>query len=255
MIYKDSNASRGWDVLSYIVTALHDSLTGLTSLNLKGETPGPAPHGKNNLVTIGSAAVLAVYAAGFFRTRVAAQRFADDSEIRHPAEVAVAPSVDAPILQHFDSAPAAPKPKVRAVVVAAAPKAGTWLPLPIDSLAPAVTTPPAVGQPPAPLPVAVAVDTAPTPIEKAVAGYKDGTYRGWGTSRHGDIEAAVDIKDGKIAAAYISQCLTRYSCSWISHLPGQVLARQAADVDYVSGATQSSNAFYHAILEALSKAK
>lgn len=224
-------------------------------MNSKGETPSPAPRGKNNLVALGSAAVLAVYAAGFFRTRAAAQRFANDSDIRLPAEATVAPATDAPILQHFDSVPAAPKPKVRAAAgVAVAPKAGGNLPRPIDSLAPPVTAP-VVVPPPSPLPIAVAVDTAPTPIEKAVAGYKDGTYRGWGTSRHGDIEAAVDIKDGKIAAAYITQCLTRYSCSWISHLQGQVVARQSPDVDYVSGATQSSNAFYHAILEALSKAK
>jgi uncharacterized protein with FMN-binding domain len=33
------------------------------------------------------------------------------------------------------------------------------------------------------------------------------------------------------------------------------VARQSADVDYVSGATQSANAFYTAIIEALSKAK
>ena len=34
-----------------------------------------------------------------------------------------------------------------------------------------------------------------------------------------------------------------------------VVSRQSADVDYVSGATQSTNAFYYAVLEALSKAK
>ena len=63
------------------------------------------------------------------------------------------------------------------------------------------------------------------------------------------------IKDGRIAAAIVSQCLTRYSCSWISELPGQVVARQSPEVDYVSGATQSTNAFYYAVVEALKKAK
>jgi uncharacterized protein with FMN-binding domain len=85
--------------------------------------------------------------------------------------------------------------------------------------------------------------------------YKDGTYSGWGTSRHGDIEATVDIVGGRITSATITQCLTRYSCSWISALPPQVVTRQSAEVDYVSGATQSTNAFYHAVLEALSRAK
>jgi uncharacterized protein with FMN-binding domain len=84
---------------------------------------------------------------------------------------------------------------------------------------------------------------------------KDGSFSGWGTSRHGDIEATVVIERGKITNAFISQCLTRYSCSWVSHLPGQVVTRQSAEVDYVTGATQSANAFYYAVMQALSKAK
>ena len=84
---------------------------------------------------------------------------------------------------------------------------------------------------------------------------KDGVYSGYGRSRHGDIEATVSIKNGKIAEAFISQCLTQYSCSWIAALPPQVVARQSAEVDYVSGATQSTNAFYYAVVAALKKAK
>jgi len=85
--------------------------------------------------------------------------------------------------------------------------------------------------------------------------YKDGTYLGWGTSRHGDIQASVTVQDGRITAAAIAQCWTRYSCSWVAHLPPQVVARQSPDVDYVSGATQSANAFYWAVIDALTKAK
>src|SRR4030095_1028689 len=98
---------------------------------------------------------------------------------------------------------------------------------------------------PAPSPAAVA----------AAAAYKDGTYYGWGWCRHGQIQAAVVIEAGRIASASIAQCLTRYSCSWIARLPGQVSARQSAEVDYVSGATESTNAFYYAVVEALAKAK
>jgi uncharacterized protein with FMN-binding domain len=101
----------------------------------------------------------------------------------------------------------------------------------------------------------VSADTASRPADKAVAKWKDGVYYGWGTSRHGDIQAAVEIEKGRIIGAYIQQCLTRYSCSWISALPGQVVARQGPDVDYVSGATQSSNAFYYGVVEALKQAK
>lgn len=101
---------------------------------------------------------------------------------------------------------------------------------------------------------APAADTTSKPDPER-APWKDGIYSGWGTSRHGDIEASVEISGGKITSAFISQCLTRYPCSWISRLPPQVVERQSAQVDYVSGATQSTNAFYYAVMEALSKAK
>ena len=63
------------------------------------------------------------------------------------------------------------------------------------------------------------------------------------------------IKEGRIVGAVISECLTRYSCSWIAALPGQVIERQSPEVDFVSGATQSTDAFYYAVVEALKKAK
>jgi uncharacterized protein with FMN-binding domain len=89
---------------------------------------------------------------------------------------------------------------------------------------------------------------APTPK------WKDGSFSGWGKSRHGDIEATVVIKGGRIQSAVISQCRTRYSCSVIKELPRQVAQRQSPEVDYVSGATESTNAYYYALVEALAKA-
>jgi uncharacterized protein with FMN-binding domain len=65
----------------------------------------------------------------------------------------------------------------------------------------------------------------------------------------------VVIAGGRIQAATISECWTRWPCSWIAPLPPQVAQRQSAEVDYVSGATQSTNAFYYAVVDALSKAK
>ena len=85
--------------------------------------------------------------------------------------------------------------------------------------------------------------------------WKDGTYTGWGFSRLGNIEAAVTIVGGRIESAIISQCRTRYSCGVIELLPGQVVQRQSPDVDYVSGATQSADAFFEAVVAALQKAK
>jgi len=107
--------------------------------------------------------------------------------------------------------------------------------------------------PPAALPAAISGPAA-TPAPSAPV-WKDGTYTGWGYSRHGNIEAAVVIEGGRIASAGISQCRTRYSCSVIDRLIPQVAQRQSPNVDYVSGATQSADAFYGAVVEALSKAK
>jgi uncharacterized protein with FMN-binding domain len=116
---------------------------------------------------------------------------------------------------------------------------------------------PAPAVEPVPAPAATAVAAAsPVPAgTPAPVLYKDGVYKGWGTCRHGDIEATVTIVNSRIASAVISQCWTRYPCSWIAALPPQVSQRQSPEVDYVSGATQSTNAFYYAVIEALAKAK
>jgi uncharacterized protein with FMN-binding domain len=119
--------------------------------------------------------------------------------------------------------------------------------------APTAPAPP----PPAPPASRPALPTAAVANADSTSGkgtWKDGTYTGWGTSRHGDIEATVIIEGGKITAAAISRCLTRYSCSWIAHLQPQVAQRQSPEIDNVSGATDSANAFYYAIVEALKHA-
>jgi uncharacterized protein with FMN-binding domain len=118
--------------------------------------------------------------------------------------------------------------------------------------------PPTVDSAKTPVPPVVSAATADSTAKEPVkqrAQWQDGAYIGYGTSRHGDIEATIEIRGGRIVSASISQCRTQYSCSWISALPPQVIARQSAEIDYVSGATQSSNALYGAIVDALNKAK
>jgi uncharacterized protein with FMN-binding domain len=124
--------------------------------------------------------------------------------------------------------------------------------------APAKADPPVTATASAPAPTAAAAAVAApaaAPAAAEQAGYKDGTYYGWGTSRHGDIQAAVVIEDGRIASTSIAQCLTRYSCSWIAALVPRVASRQSPPTEYVSGATESSYAFYDAVVEALSQAE
>lgn len=240
----------------------------------------------NSLVALSSAAVLAVYAAGYTRTRSAANRFEAESAERRPSVSRAAP--DPPAAEPSPAVPATPLPAsadrksgvmasevsvpatARVPAPAAAPSP-TGTPAPSSTDAPA--TAPVAGQaaepaapavdpkpeaasavPPAPAPAAAPAPTVP-PAAPPVPVWKDGTYLGWGSSRHGDIQASVVIEGGRIASATIAQCLTRYSCAVIDRLPPEVAQRQSPEVDYVSGATQSTNAFYYAVVDALGKAK
>jgi len=84
--------------------------------------------------------------------------------------------------------------------------------------------------------------------------YRDGTFTGWGDSYHGRVQATVVIRRGRIASAVIATCRMRYPCSMIQALPPQVVARQSALVDVVSGASQSAEAFSMAVDRALALA-
>lgn len=239
----------------------------------------------NNLVALGSAAVFTVYAAGFVRTRPAAQRFAQQAERRPAPATQLAAEIPASTPTPVDRAEAPPTPATakptaptkHTPVASSAPKPAG----PVDSsTVPVVVTPPAASTPAEPVVAAPAAIATPAPTTPPAPAHdssraatapaapdstqgaakekprlKDGIFFGWGTSRHGDIQAGLEVKNGRIISAFISECLTQYSCSWISMLPAQVIARQSPDVDFVSGATQSTNAFYYAVTDALKKAK
>jgi uncharacterized protein with FMN-binding domain len=232
------------------------------------ERTAPSQRVSNGLVTLSSAAIVAIYVAGYHRTSLAAHKFdLQGSQGRVSAEVVnVAPPV-----------PAANPPNRApdAVAGSATPAEKKNNPSP-PKPARKASTPKSGGSPGAPAPSGAGSEaggagsaapgnaaTSAAPGAVAQTRYKDGTYSGWGSCRHGDIEASVMIQDGKIASVMISQCLTRYSCSWIApknpdsglpDLPAQVVQRQNAKVDYVSGATESSYAFADAVVAALGKA-
>lgn len=90
---------------------------------------------------------------------------------------------------------------------------------------------------------------------RAPGQYKDGTYTGWGSCRHGDLQVELTIQGGRIAWASIAKCYTRYPCSWIDRLVPEVVDNQGPPVTFISGASDSSDALYYAVLEALSMAK
>lgn len=243
----------------------------------KDQPPRSGTRIPNGLLALGSAAVLAVYSAGNLQTMEAARRFEDQSSGRRramPPSVASAGGEQASPSVAM-AASAASSPDTGASLVADVAEATTQ---PIET--PTVSTESKTStsetsEPATPTPskakTVVAVTAAPADSTassasvgtstnaadsaEAKTAWRDGTFTGYGTSRHGDIEATVVIEGGRITSATISQCLTRYSCSWISHLQAQVVARQSPNVDYVSGATESANAFFYAVFESLLKAE
>lgn len=238
----------------------------------------------SRLVALSSAAVVSVYGAGYFRTKAAAERLEAGGQRRPvaPTEIPAAdlqpansPQVDPvtkPILTTVTAdaarpveAGTGPSTRVdaaqRAAAAAAVPSKApaTSVAEATTVAAPALALPTVALQTSAPVLQAPAVTLAapppPVPAGPKKEVLKDGTYLGWGNCRHGDIQAKVVVTDGRISSASINQCLTRYSCSWIDALPPQVVTRQSPNVDYVSGATQSTDAFYWAVVDALLKAK
>jgi uncharacterized protein with FMN-binding domain len=229
----------------------------------------------NNLVAASCAAVLAVYAAGYWRTREAARQFAAQAKGRRPAARAEraaispkpgseAPATIAPVVAAAgpSSPVAAPRVKHAPISTMAAP-AMTAAARPSSSPAAAPQTTPAppsadtgIVVAPVPLPSELPAAPAPAPGPPATpaARWRDGIYTGHGDSPHGDLDVRVVIRDGRIIEAAIQTCNTRYPCDLINPLVQQAVVIQSSNVDYVSRATESSEAYNDGLVEALNKA-
>jgi len=246
---------------------------------------GPSKKSGNSLIALSSAAVLAVYTAGFMRTRAAAEHLealearvrpgmtASRGEAPAPPETpAAGPAAPTTIIAERPAEPPAAPPAIvvtkaeaaKVAVPAAAPaklpdapaaetKSETKTEAAVVHPAAVVAEVPAPAPPPPPVEVPA---PPPAPAAPPQPTWKDGTYLGWGSARHGSIQASVEVTGGHIAVAKIEQCQMRYSCNVIERLIPQVAQRGNPEkIDYISGATESSNVFYWALIDALSKAK
>lgn len=246
-------------------------------------------------LAVGSLCVALVFATGYLRTHDAAERLTRTSSRPHPvnaAEVqqvldmarftatapagapsgvnqvmpAAAPVVAVPVMGHGTAAPPQAVESSRTSGPAPAgpgvPPAGVADPI---ASQPGTASAPAAGLssivsavvdvPAAPAPAAEGAAPAAPVTPPPPAPLRDGTYTGWGYCRHGEIQATLIVEHGRVTSAEITGCYTRYSCDWIAKLPPQVVSRQSAEVDFVSGATESADAFYFAVEEALKKAR
>lgn len=85
--------------------------------------------------------------------------------------------------------------------------------------------------------------------------YKNGTFEGSGSNRRGSIGVKVSITNDKITNVEISHFAMHYSKSDVVGLPQEVIQKQSAQVQNVSGATYSTQAFQDAIEDALTQAR
>jgi uncharacterized protein with FMN-binding domain len=106
----------------------------------------------------------------------------------------------------------------------------------------------------APTIVVGATATATKTALASSTGYADGTYTGTGSGRYGSVTVSLSTSGGKIASVQITKVSTTFPVSQIASLPAQVVQRQSATVNAVTGATASSLAFKQAVQQALVQA-
>ena len=86
--------------------------------------------------------------------------------------------------------------------------------------------------------------------------YTDGTYTGTGRGHRQGLQVSVTIKNNKITDVEIvsDNETPRYSSEPFNTIPQEIMQAQSANVDAVSGATESSDGIMMAVQDALSQA-
>lgn len=112
------------------------------------------------------------------------------------------------------------------------------------------------------VPTSTAPSTTPTPQPVAATGFKDGQYTGNAADAfYGFIQVKVIISGGKITDVQFLQYPSDRSTSVfinkqaMPYLKDEAITAQSAQVDTVSGATDTSMAFIESLKTALSQAK
>ena len=196
----------------------------------------PSNRMPRGLVALSASAVAAIYLAGYVRTQSADAGLAPVAgDIPIATTTAVTPT---PI-----GSSAAPPRSVPAPATAVPPSGASSS----TATTSTATTAPAQA-------VSPTVTSAQQTTSQTATGYTDGTYTGQGTSRRGDVWVQVQVTGGRIANVTITRSTLQYPLRDIAALPQQVVQRQSAQVDLVSRATYSSQAFRGAVSQALASA-
>lgn len=133
-------------------------------------------------------------------------------------------------------------------------------PAPTPAPAPVPTPTPAPAPTPTPAP-APAPAPAPTPVQNAGL-YKDGSYAGSvADAYYGNLQVEAIVQGGKLSGVQILQYPNdrgnsiRINNAALPQLVQEAIQAQSANVNTVSGATESSGAFMQSLASALAQAK
>ena len=188
--------------------------------------PGDGREGPKRLLALSGAVVMAVYAVGYVRTEGPARQ-------AQAAAAALAQTTGAPTA-------AAGGPGVSGSATGAASSA-----VPAGSAAAPASGAAAGGS----------ASAAGGSTKTAATKYRNGSFSATGYGFHGPISVTLVVSGGRIKSASVTACGTTYSCSLMDPLAAQVVSLQGPPVDYIGGATASSDAYYQAVTSALGQAK
>lgn len=89
------------------------------------------------------------------------------------------------------------------------------------------------------------------------AALKDGSYDGVSETSRGTVNVTVDVTEGKISAVTVGENseTPEIAGDAIESIPAAIVEKNSADVEAVSGATETSTAIKEAVLNALEGAK
>ena len=145
---------------------------------------------------------------------------------------------------------------------AAPPARPTEPPVPAAAAQPTAPPPPRATEPPAPTVAPQPTAAPPTQAPIAQGGYKDGEYAGPVTDAYfGMVQVKAVIQAGKIADVQFLQypndrrTSIRINNIAMPYLITEALQAQSAEVDIISGATLTSEAFAESLQSALATAK
>ncbi len=166
------------------------------------------------------------------------------------------------VLYQYTGASSATANSPVAIVATQPPSQTTQLPVATD--VPATSPPPVNQNPtptPAPAPMPVVVP-APSPAPKPKGQYADGTYTGTpADAYYGTVQVQAVIQNGKITdVTFLQYPNDRRTSQYINGnampiLISEAIQAQSANVNGVSGASETSPAFRVSLADALSQAK